>query len=55
MTVVPVGATLAIRSGQRQIKLKPADIKHYMGERGRRGNMLPRGFRNISWMQAINA
>jgi topoisomerase-4 subunit A len=54
MTVVPVGATLAIQSGQRQLKLKPADIKHYQGERGRRGNMLPRGFRNISRMQAID-
>ena len=54
MTVVPVGATLAIQSGQRQLKLKPADIKHYLGERGRRGNMLPRGFRNISGMQAID-
>ena len=55
MTVIPVGATLAIQSGQRQLKLKPTDIKHYMGERGRRGNMLPRGFRNISGMRAIDA
>jgi topoisomerase-4 subunit A len=55
MTVIPDGATLAIQSGQRQLKLKPADIEHYMGERGRRGNMLPRGFRNISGMQAIEA
>jgi len=53
MTIVPVGATLAIQSGQRQLKLKPADIEHFIGERGRRGNMLPRGFRNISGMEAI--
>ena len=55
ITVVPVGATLAIQSGQRQLKLKSADIKHYLGGRGRRGNMLPRGFRNISGIQAIDA
>jgi topoisomerase-4 subunit A len=53
MTVVADGATLVMQSGQRQLKLKPADIKYYRGERGRRGNMLPRGFRNISGMQAI--
>ncbi len=50
MTVVPVNTILTIQSGQRHLNLKPADIKHYMGERGRRGNMLPRGFRNISGM-----
>jgi len=53
MTVLPVRSTLAIKSGQRHLKLKPADIKHYMGARGRRGNMLPRGFRNITWMGVI--
>ena len=25
-----------------------ADLEHYMGERGRRGNKLPRGFQNVS-------
>ncbi len=53
MTVLPVRSTLAIKSGQRHLKLKPADIKHYMGARGRRGNMLPRGFRNITWMGVV--
>jgi topoisomerase-4 subunit A len=53
MTVVPENTILTIKSGQRHLKLKPADIKHYMGERGRRGNMLPRGFRNITWMGVI--
>lgn len=53
MTVVSVKSILTIKSGQRHLKLKPADIKHYMGERGRRGNMLPRGFRNITWMGVI--
>ena len=55
MTIVPENTMLMIKSGQRHLKLKSADIKHYMGERGRRGNMLPRGFRNISWMGVIEA
>ena len=55
MTVVPVNTTLTIQSGQRHLSLKPADIKHYMGERGRRRNILPRGFRNISSMTATES
>ena len=55
MTIIPAGSTLSIKSGQRHLKLKSADIKHYMGERGRRGSMLPRGFRNISGMEAVDA
>ena len=55
ITIIPENSILSIQSGQRHLKLKSADIKHYMGERGRRGNMLPRGFRNISWMGAVGA
>lgn len=53
MTVIPVNTVLTIQSGQRHLNLKPANIKHYIGERGHRGNMLPRGFRNISRMGVI--
>ena len=53
MTVVSDNAILTIKSGQRHLKLKPVDIKHDVGERGRRGNMLPRGFRNITWMGVV--
>lgn len=42
---------LLVDSGQRTLTLKPADLKHYQGERGRRGNLLPRGFRNVSRMR----
>jgi len=36
--------TLTIRAGNRQLKLKPNDWQNYIGERGRRGNKLPRGY-----------
>lgn len=39
--------TLVIYSGKRTLKLKFADLEHYFGERGRRGNKLPRGFQNV--------
>ncbi len=42
--VLPRGESLSVLAGKRHMTLKPADIEHYMGERGRRGSMLPRGF-----------
>lgn len=39
--------SLTIYSGKRHINLKMIDLEHYRGERGRRGNKLPRGFRKV--------
>ncbi len=44
---VPQGASLVLACGLRRLTLKPADLKHYRGERGRRGNRLPRGFQRV--------
>ena len=38
---------LTLYSGKRHITLKIADLEHYKGERGRRGNKLPRGFQKV--------
>lgn len=39
--------SLTIYAGKRHLKLKPSDLEHYLGERGRRGNKLPRGFQKV--------
>ncbi len=39
--------TLVVHAGKRFIKIKFADLAHYQGERGRRGNKLPRGFQKV--------
>ncbi len=39
--------SLRINSGKRHLTLKFRDIEHYAGERGRRGNKLPRGFQKV--------
>jgi topoisomerase-4 subunit A len=39
--------SLVIRSGKRSYKLTSETLKSYMGERGRRGRKLPRGFRSV--------
>lgn len=42
---------LKITSGKRTLTLKTADLEHYLGERGRRGNKLPRGFQKVDLME----
>lgn len=38
---------LTVYSGKRHLTLKGSDLDHYRGERGRRGNKLPRGFQKV--------
>jgi topoisomerase-4 subunit A len=50
MTAVAVIAprqTLRVVSGKRFLNLSFAELEHYRGERGRRGNKLPRGFQKV--------
>jgi topoisomerase-4 subunit A len=47
LAVLPSGATLVLQAGKRTLSLKPDDLEHYKGERGRRGNKLPRGFQRV--------
>ncbi len=47
MTIVPEKATLIVYSGQRHLNLKAKELAAYEGERGRRGNKLPRGFQRV--------
>jgi topoisomerase IV subunit A len=43
--VLPPGAALKVICGQRSMTLKPRDLEAYLGERARRGALLPRGWR----------
>ncbi len=45
--VLPADAALVLSCGKRTLTLKAADLEHYSGERGRRGNKLPRGFQKV--------
>ncbi len=54
IAVVPAGASLTIVSGKRTFTLKPADLDAYQGERGRRGNKLPRGFQRVNAVEVSN-
>lgn len=54
MTVVTEEDTLTVHAGRRHHNLKPADLEHYRGERGRRGNKLPRGFQNVDRIEVAD-
>jgi topoisomerase-4 subunit A len=45
--VISESGSLLVYAGKRHIKLKFSELDHYRGERGRRGNKLPRGFQKV--------
>jgi topoisomerase-4 subunit A len=51
LAIVPDGASVTLHAGRRKLTLKPADIEHYRGERGRRGNKLPRGLQRVDQVE----
>jgi topoisomerase-4 subunit A len=52
VAVLAPGEALTLFAGKRHITLKAADLEHYLGERGRRGNKLPRGFQRVDAIAA---
>ena len=46
--IVSTDDALTVHAGKRHFTLKAADLQHYQGERGRRGNNLPRGLQNVT-------
>lgn len=54
LTVLTAEDTLTVHAGKRHHNLKPTDLQHYQGERGRRGNKLPRGFQNVDRVEVIS-
>ncbi|KAF7771962.1 topoisomerase IV subunit A [Pseudoalteromonas citrea] len=47
LACVPAGSAVTLHAGKRKLTLKPSDLEHYYGERGRRGNKLPRGLQRV--------
>lgn len=53
MAVLTEEDSLTVFAGRRHHNLKPSDLEHYQGERGRRGNKLPRGFQNVDRVEVV--
>jgi topoisomerase-4 subunit A len=46
---------VTLHAGKRKLTLKASDIEHYRGERGRRGNKLPRGLQRVDRVEVDTA
>lgn len=55
VAVLGEDSALTLLAGKRKLTLKPADLEHYLGERGRRGNKLPRGLQRVDALVADQA
>ncbi|MDT8371843.1 MAG: DNA topoisomerase IV subunit A [Gammaproteobacteria bacterium] len=51
VTCVPQDRSLTLHAGKRHLTLKPADLAHYNGERGKRGHKLPRGLQKVTQVE----
>lgn len=47
LEVLSPESAVTLHAGKRKLTLKASDIEHYRGERGRRGNKLPRGLQRV--------
>ncbi|MBR9985633.1 MAG: DNA topoisomerase IV subunit A [Desulfosarcina sp.] len=52
LIIVPEEGTLTIFAGKRFFKLTYGNLTQYVGERGRRGKKLPRGFQNVDHLES---
>ena len=55
LAVVPDGASIKVSAGKRSMTLSADDLTHYQGERGRRGNKLPRGLQRVDTVEVVEA
>lgn len=53
LVIVPDGASVVVTAGKRSMTLSDKDLAHYQGDRGRRGNKLPRGLQRVDTVEVI--
>jgi len=54
LEVIPEDATIKIHAGKQSVRLTPEIISSFIGERGRRGKKLPRGYRKADRIEIIH-
>ena len=53
MLCIPAEGGITVYAGKRHVSIKSEDLLHYHGERGRRGNKLPRGLQKVDYIEPI--
>ncbi len=51
--IIPDGAAIKIYAGKQSVRFTPGNIAAFVGERGRRGKKLPRGFRKVDRIEIV--
>ena len=54
LEIIPEDATIKIHAGKQSVRLTPEIISSFIGERGRRGKKLPRGYRKADRIEIIH-
>jgi topoisomerase-4 subunit A len=54
LNVIPEDATIKIHAGKQSVRLTPEIISSFIGERGRRGKKLPRGYRKADRIEILH-
>ncbi len=55
ISIIDETDAITLHAGKRKLTLKASDIQHYRGERGRRGNKLPRGLQRVDRIEIESA
>jgi len=55
IVILPAEATLKVYAGRRHLTLKKDSLERYIGNRGRRGQMLPHGLQRAEQIEVITA
>ncbi|MEE9350825.1 MAG: DNA topoisomerase IV subunit A [Thiotrichaceae bacterium] len=51
LVVIPAEGQLIVHAGRKHKTIQQAELEEYKGERGRRGKLLPQGYRNVSRLE----
>jgi len=51
LTVLAEGAKLIVHAGKKHKTIQGGEIIEYLGDRGKRGKLLPKGYRNVSHLE----
>ena len=54
LEIIPQGAAIKIHAGKQSVRFTPGNITDFIGERGRRGKKLPRGYRRAERIEVIH-
>ena len=53
LKILPLDSNLVIHAGKHFLRLSPGNQSDYTGMRGRRGKLLPRGYRNVDTIEVV--